>query len=258
MEWITNPDFSLNVAVIVFSFTFFHFIATPLVRYFSVDTDLYKQLSPEFKIQWCSRGVSTIHAVISTVLSFYVLAVDDVTYQDPLWGKSLLGELTVAFTYGYMLADLVYLVMELSPKTSDVYYASIVHHFMFIICEPILLVSGAMTHFALVRLFAEVSTPFVNFRWSLAASNKKETRIYFYNGLMLVFTFFFSRILMLPYVYLRLLGPSDSEGMHRLGFRKIILVGPAIVDVLNIFWFYRIVKGIIKHFKPLGDETKSD
>jgi len=162
----------------------------------------------------------------------------------------LVGELAGAFTHGYMLSDLFHLVVYLSPATSDAYYASILHHFSFIIIEPFLLASGALTQPTVIRLFAEISTPFVNFRWMLAAAGFKASKWYFYNGLALLVTFFVSRILMLPYVYTTMLLNPDVKGMERLGYRRWFLFGTGVVDILNIYWFYRIMCGTIKHLFP--------
>jgi len=250
MHVITNPDFIFNCWVILLSFLFFYVLATPLVQYLSTNFKTYNHLNKLNQMQWCSRGVSTLHATITTIICSYVLFYDVEGYEDPFWGKSILGELASSFTYGYMLADFFYLVFELSPATSDAYYASILHHFMFIVCEPFLLVNGAMTHLAVVRLLAEMSTPFVNFRWNLAISSMKKSKWYFYNGITLLLTFFISRIAMLPYCYQLMLFTDDNDGYEKLGKLKLIFIGPIIVDFLNIFWFYRIAKGAFKHFWP--------
>jgi len=225
----------------------FQFVIPPLVEKFYSKKANYKHLNENDKVQWCSRAVSTIHAIICTSVGLYVLISDKPSYEDALWGKSKIGEMTGAFTWGYMIADFLYMLVVLSPQTADAYYATLVHHFMFVICYPSLLCTGAMTHLLLIRLIAEMSTPFVNMRWNLAVTGKKSTKRYFYNGLLLLFTFFISRILLMPYVYWRFYQAKDTLGYDKLENIKWIFAGPILVDCLNLYWFYKIALGSIKH-----------
>jgi len=254
-SWITNKDFSTSVWTSAVSWFLFQFIIPPVVeKYYSKKTS-HNKLNENDKIQWCSRVVSTIHAVICTVAGLYVLFTDKPSYEDALWGKSVLGEMTGAFTWGYMIADFLYMLVILSPQTVDAYYGSLVHHFCFIAVYPFIMSTGAMTHLLLIRLIAEMSTPFVNMRWHLAVTGRKTSKQYFYNGLLLLFTFFISRVLLMSYCYWRFYEASNTPGYYKLESIKWIFAGPIIVDCLNLFWFYKLVLGSIKHlFSPNKDD----
>jgi len=96
----------------------------------------------------------------------------------------------------------------------------------------------------------ETSTPFVSLRGILHTMGLKQTRLYLINGMLMVFTFFIFRVLILPYgiyCYSEYANISLLEALHRLPRHCKISV--SLIFILQIYWFKLIVKGAIKLLK---------
>ena len=242
-SWITNEDISTNMFVVTASWVCFQFILPSTVKLLYSNKTFYKQLNRDDKADFCHKTIATIHAIISTVAALCVLASDEPSYEDALWGKSLKGEMVGAFTLGYMIADLVMVCRQ----RADGYM--LVHHSIFVLFYPILLLNSCMTHLILIRVLAEISTPFVCMRWFLSLTGRASSKMYFYNAVLLLSTFFVSRILLMPYCYWRYFQTEGTAGYEKLGKIRLCFPTPVIMDCLNVYWFYRIVSGFAKYLR---------
>lgn len=115
---------------------------------------------------------------------------------------------------------------------------------------------GSLSHLALVT---EASTFFVNFRALLSMCGFGDTELYVYNGIAMTVVFFVVRIVYYSWVIFVKFrhGGAFSDEM----WRKLANENPAKVPVLKVslvlyvvlwalqcFWFYKIFKGLMKHF----------
>ncbi|CAK8689648.1 unnamed protein product [Clavelina lepadiformis] len=144
--------------------------------------------------------------------------------------------------------DAVFMLLYL-PTTLDGYWGSLLHHFCMLVTYGTALVYSVYVHFCIARTIAEFSTPFVNTRWMLYKCKQQNSKVYLVNGIMMALAFLIFRILAMPYCYGRMYEqyyyhPIDFA---RLGIFPLLLVFAIIVDFLNIFWFKKIMKGIMKY-----------
>uniref|UniRef100_H2Y8T4 TLC domain-containing protein n=1 Tax=Ciona savignyi TaxID=51511 RepID=H2Y8T4_CIOSA len=237
-----------NLFVMAISAFFFYFIIPRLSKLTTSHFRAYQQLPTKFKIEWHNRNVSTTHAVLVTILAIYVVLTDTEEYEHVIWSNSKLGEMVLSIVLGYIFSDLVYL-MKSSPSQTDAYWGSVLHHLVVVVCFSYSAIWGCCTHFTIVRTIAEMSTPFVNMRWTFAMCEMKNTKYFVYNGIMMVVTFFLSRILMMPYVYLRLYQLRNTQDFQRLAFIGYAIILGLMVDCLNIYWFARMLRGMIKYLR---------
>ncbi len=124
------------------------------------------------------------------------------------------------------------------------------HHFVSIVAFYCCTNAGVFPFIALFRLTSEGSTPFLNLRWILLSTNRKETKLYVINGLLLFISFFLVRILtIIPNWYL-FFDSMSSPGWNSIPLKyKIICVGSCVpLDVLNVFWYSKIARGVYKFF----------
>ena len=111
-------------------------------------------------------------------------------------------------------------------------------------------------------LLTELSTPFVNVWWLLSIHQKTDNKLYEYNGYMLVLTFFISRIVYMGWLIAWMTIPGIAT-IDMTGDSKSIVIYTWISAViypllyfLNLFWFYKMIKGAIALIWP--PEENSD
>jgi hypothetical protein len=119
---------------------------------------------------------------------------------------------------------------------------------------------GVFPFIALFRLTSEGSTPFVNMRWVLHTLNRKNSKLYVTNGLLLLFAFFLVRIITIVPNWYLFIESVQSPGWNSVELKyKLICVGSCIpLDILNIYWFSKIVKGALKFFAKKEKDVHSD
>jgi hypothetical protein len=113
----------------------------------------------------------------------------------------------------------------------------------------ILSLVGVFPLIAMIRLTSELSTAFINLRWYLHAFNLKDTKLYLYNGFIILVTFGLTRIVTLfPIWYLLYSAPNDYKWRQvDIEYKIFVIVASLGLDSLNIYWYYRILVGSLKH-----------
>lgn len=101
---------------------------------------------------------------------------------------------------------------------------------------------------ALFRLTSEASTPFLNFRWFLLTLNKKDSRLYLINGILLIVVFFLVRIVtILPlWTIFYSLMSTPTWDLIELKYKFICVFSSAPLDFLNVYWFGKIINIVLK------------
>nr|XP_002131729.1 transmembrane protein 56-B-like [Ciona intestinalis] len=235
-----------NALVALTSFVFFYSAGKKISLLVTQSTKSYASMSKKTKMEFHFRNNSTIHAVLVTALCIFVLIWDRKELSDPLWGVSWKAEAITAITLGYLLADFVYLLRS-NSSTTDAYWSSMCHHLLTMSVYLNITVFGCFSYISLIRLTAEMSTPFVNMRWVLDVCGMKLSKIFVYNGWLMVLTFFCCRILVMPYGYYVVLILRHTEGFRRLGVLALCMVPAALIDLMNLYWFSRMIKGLLKY-----------
>nr|XP_002126003.1 transmembrane protein 56-like isoform X1 [Ciona intestinalis] len=237
-----------NVLVMVLSSFCFHFMVPWFSRKLTSHFKSYQKLPSKLQTEWHNRNVSTVHSTIVTVLSIYVALTDTDGYRNAIWAESQTAEMVLSILLGYIYSDIVYLLQS-SPSQTDAYWGSMLHHIIVVIVYSCCTFWGCYTHLTIVRTIAEVSTPFVNMRWILDACRMKDSKVFMYNGILMTLTFFGGRILLMPYAYVRLYQLRNTKDFQKLGKVAYTILLGIFVDGLNIYWFARIMKGLIKYIK---------
>lgn len=109
----------------------------------------------------------------------------------------------------------------------------------------------------------ELSTPFVSFRGILSTMGLKDSKMYVINGLVMLFTFFWCRVFLMPYVcyyYSQVVNLPFFEAIWRLprGCKISILA----LFLPQLYWFRLMLRGAIKVFfknkKSAGNDAMSN
>ncbi|XP_063305594.1 TLC domain-containing protein 4-like [Pelobates fuscus] len=219
----------------------------------------YPQLSNAKQCEWDSRCVSTVHAFVVGSFCLYILAFDDAVNSDPIWGDPFQVKLNVAITCGYLIYDLV-LLARFWKVMRDPYI--VCHHMAVLYAYGYVLNRGVLPYFANFRLISELSTPFVNQRWFFdAVGMPRSSWMVLLNGFAMAAVFFVVRIAVIPSYYSQVFATFGTEGYIRLGIGPQVawIVSCVILDILNVFWMYKIARGFYRvvKSKPEGKPKRN-
>ncbi|XP_066538827.1 transmembrane protein 56-B-like [Hoplias malabaricus] len=210
----------------------------------------FSSLSLTQRTEWSSRAVSTAHALVVGLLCLYILLFDEAIKKDPVWGDPTLVKLNVGITTGYLISDLL-LMICFWDFIGEKYF--VLHHLAALYAYYYVLNQGTLPYFANFRLLSEFSTPFVNQRWFLQVLGyHKLSRPSVVNGVAMASSFFLVRIVVIPFYYCYMYSEFGTEGFWRLpvGARCAWVLCSLCLDVMNIMWMRRILRGCLKvlHF----------
>ncbi|ERN04320.1 transmembrane protein 56 isoform X2 [Amborella trichopoda] len=208
----------------------------------------YGKLRDSQKIEWCNRGISTAHAIIVSIGALYLLLFSDL-FQDRshddliVYRHSTLSNMMLGASIGYFLSDLG-MILWLYPTLGGKEY--VLHHGLSMFSIILSLVSGQGQIYILMVLFSESTTPFVNLRWYLDVAGQKSLKLYLWNGFALFLGWLVCRILLFVFFFWHMYIHFDQvKKISSLGFYSLHTV-PPILALMNVFWFWKILKGLIK------------
>uniref|UniRef100_A0A8C5GZL7 Transmembrane protein 56-B-like n=1 Tax=Gouania willdenowi TaxID=441366 RepID=A0A8C5GZL7_GOUWI len=121
-----DPFSLLILTISVSSFFTFQWLFHKVSPWFSRRVSPgFLSLSDKQKVEWNSRTVSTLHALLVGVFCLYILFFDDAVNEDPVWGDPTLVKTNVAITTGYLISDLL-LIFYYWKAIGDKFF--VVHH----------------------------------------------------------------------------------------------------------------------------------
>lgn len=218
--------------------------------------DTYKQLSRKVRINFDIHVVSMVQCIVSLLLVIP-------TWNQPSWsytatdaaGRVLTyypyGGMVTAVTVGYFVWDLLVCLQHLQLFGAG---------FLFHAVAALVVFGGCLSPFCIpwmpAFLLFELSTPFVNINWfasKLPAGTISET-VTVVNGIMLLVVFFFVRVVWGIYAVTN--AAMDMFAVWDQLFKPLpftILGLNFLLNLLNIYWFYRMV--LIAQKKAKGRKT---
>ncbi|KAJ3670051.1 hypothetical protein LUZ60_010375 [Juncus effusus] len=207
----------------------------------------YASLSKLQKVEWKNRGMSTVHAIFITSMALYLVFISDL-FSDRLVGpvtfrSSNLSTFTLGVSVGYFLTDLA-MIFWLYPKLGGMEY--VLHHMLSIVslAYAMLLREGQL--FIYMTLISETTTPSINLRWYLDTAGKKKSKVYLVNGVAMFVAWMVARIILFMYLFYHIyLHFNQIKMMHKFGYCLMFMV-PAIISVMNLLWFGKILRGLKK------------
>uniref|UniRef100_A0A5B7A0U1 Putative transmembrane protein 56 n=1 Tax=Davidia involucrata TaxID=16924 RepID=A0A5B7A0U1_DAVIN len=208
----------------------------------------YTKLNNLEKLEWNNRGFSTFHALIVAVVSLYLVLLSDLfvdgSHDELIINRtSVLADTILGISIGYFLLDLAMIVWNF-PALGGMEY--VLHHGLSMFSIFLSLVSGQGQIYILMVLFSEITTPFVNFRWYLDVAGQKNSNIYICNGVALFLGWLVARILLFIFLFHHMFVHFDQvKEVFPLGFYSLLVV-PPVLSIMNLFWFWKITKGMIK------------
>ncbi|XP_076441474.1 TLC domain-containing protein 4-B-like [Babylonia areolata] len=215
----------------------------------------YTHLPKGVRIDWGTRVVSTAHATTVSLMSAYAHLYDDDMHTHPVWWDCPLVRTACAVVIGYMVMDLILITIYFKDMGELEYY---VHHSASIFAYYYVVSYGVMPYFANFRLLSEISTPFLNIRWFLLTIGvPKSSRTYIANRIVLLISFFFCRVLVIPFYWLKVFTATYRDDFALLGHTPLVLVLTCVIlDSLNIYWFCKLFQGFLNWLPSLPIITR--
>ncbi|RAL53525.1 hypothetical protein DM860_015562 [Cuscuta australis] len=208
----------------------------------------YISLTKIQRTEWNNRAMSTIHAIFISVMSSYFVFWSDLFSEHHLVGlltfqNSSMSTFTLGVSVGYFISDLG-MICWLYPALGGVEY--VVHHALSGIAVGYSMYTGEGQFYTFMVLISELTTPEINLRWYLDTAGLKRSNAYLINGVAIFFAWLAARILLFVYMFCHVYYHYDQVvQMHPFG-NFLVLVVPAILGIMNLMWFGKIVKGLKK------------
>eukprot|EP00128_Syssomonas_multiformis_P011192 Colp12_sorted_trinity150504_noHs@29388 len=220
----------------------------------------YRDLSEEKKVDWNSRVASSIHATVVGLACLYVLYYDVHAAENPYTNLSWIARFFMAISVGYLGFDFLLILFNFKAFGNlSLNLQTLGHH--------VVAASGfywsidyqVFQYFCAYRLMSEVSTPFVNLRWYLAVNPKwKNSHLYLINGVVLMLIFFACRIVAIPFFYHRWYVTFDGIYGVPWWLRIVFTYTAFFLDGLNLFWFNKLVTGVMKMLKDQNKDRSKE
>eukprot|EP01125_Pyxidicula_operculata_P021235 TRINITY_DN8102_c0_g1_i1.p1 TRINITY_DN8102_c0_g1~~TRINITY_DN8102_c0_g1_i1.p1 ORF type:complete len:248 (+),score=9.59 TRINITY_DN8102_c0_g1_i1:81-824(+) len=198
-----------------------------------------------------------VHAVIVVILSIYCMWTSPEIVQDKINATNGLSTLVNSIATGYFFWDSYYCIHYFKYGG----WGFLVHG---LVCLAVY--SGTqfnlMHGYGMVFLMYEASTPFLSINWIISNLKIKAPLVADIMGVLLVITFVFFRLISGVYCSLNFWVDlfdfifKYTHGVDspiKLAYYIILFVGNATLNVLNFYWFSKIIEFIMKGRKKQKD-----
>ena len=172
--------------------------------------------------------ISNIHAIYTFLLSIV----------------NVFGLVSTEFYLNMMFYSLFYCVYDIKylyTNKSIGYLSLIMHHLLIIFSLSIINIyyskNEEMIYLLSLNYITEISTPFLNHSFLLSKENKKNTKEFRINNLLLLTIFGLTRIAMIP----RFIEKALSTNI------MFVITFQLFLNLLNIIWYYKLVSYSLKH-----------
>lgn len=209
------------------------------------------------RLDCCVRLVSFIQAIIICVLGL------------PVFGNKYLGVdhvfATTPYSKFYTSMALSYFIWDTIVSAVYVNYFGVgflIHGIVSTAVFYIAVEYKFIQYYSAIFLLFEISTPFLDIRWVGLKFDVLSETFKLINNIILILIFFFVRICWGWYQVFRLgfdlYAAKDTDGFNTVG-AIIILACNFVLDVLNVFWFGKMMTVAIETLKGmLGFTKKTD
>ncbi|KAL4587873.1 hypothetical protein LXL04_000748 [Taraxacum kok-saghyz] len=210
----------------------------------------FHKLENTQKFEWKNRGISTFHAIFIAIASYYFLMVSNL-FDEHMQGQhdliinrsSASSNTILAMSFGYFLSDLA-MIIWVYPALGGPEY--VLHHGLSMISIMQSLICGQAQFYNFIVLFSEITTPFVNLRWYLDVAEKKNSTLYLFNGIAVFVGWLVARVILFIFFFYHMFTHLDQVNEVYWTIFYSLLTVPPVLATMNLFWFWKIARGLIK------------
>jgi len=205
------------------------------------------------------KVIGMIHLAIQIPLAWSVIA-DPSMQKDRLHSSNPRSDFMLIFSAGYFLHDAVTCIRNFE----DWGPAYLLHAVSCCTLYSYGALSGSLHYYGAAFLLWECSTPFVYVRWFLYKMDKERSKLYLYNGLTMVVTFFLCRNVFGTVMSIDYWRTTAEELSHPhpngLPFAVIWLyrICNVALNALNLYWFSLMARGALRVLQGGGPHKRHD
>ncbi|PHH79970.1 hypothetical protein CDD80_3255 [Ophiocordyceps camponoti-rufipedis] len=271
-ELLHLPSLPLHIHEVILSAIFYSLIFYPVSPILSslLAPHHYTTLSRKKRLSWDAHVVSMIQSILISVLAVWIRIVDDelggMSWEERIWGYTGASGMIQALATGYFLWDLV-----VTSRNLDVFGIGTLAHALAALLVFSFGFRPFVNYYACVFILWEISTPFLNIHWFLDKTNRTGSRAQLYNGYMLLFTFFSTRLVYGTYSSMicffdvwatigrrmdtvprndTIMVFVDDSAAVPLWLGYVYLASNITLNGLNFYWFVMMIKAVRKRFQP--------
>ncbi|KAL2130505.1 hypothetical protein VTI74DRAFT_6317 [Chaetomium olivicolor] len=289
-ERLAMPTLPLHIHEVVGAALFYTFIQVAISPVLSemFFSKYYPRHNRAKKANWDTHVVSLVQSLIINALALWVMFVDEerksMDYEQRVWGYTGGCGLVQALAAGYFVWDLGITLLNL-----DIFGLGLLAHAVSALAVYTFGFRPYLNYYSPIFILYELSTPFLNIHWFCDKLNLTGSKIQLYNGIALLTTFFLCRLVWGTYqsavVYVDLwhsLSRSPSPSYLEKAFSNpttasdpdqnlmffardaapvplwltlLYLASNLVLNSLNWYWFFKMIKAVRKRFEPSKGST---
>ncbi|KAN0035843.1 hypothetical protein ACTA71_005134 [Dictyostelium dimigraforme] len=198
------------------------------------------------RIEWPNRIISTVNAIVTTVLSIYCLYTKDEWIENSFRSTCDMSYFTFKFISYYFIYDLI---ISTYYNKYLFTWGNLLHHSLALPSFVFLGNFGKAHHLLLIFVFTEITTPLINLRFFLLDLNLKNHPLYAINGLLIFGGFIIFRVF---YTSITFLDIFFNKPHYALETDHIIPLfvnfAYPLITILNLYWTFQISRSVFKYF----------
>lgn len=219
----------------------------------------FHKLENTKKFEWKNRGISTFHALFIAAASYYFVVISNLFDEHAeevliINRSSAASDTILAMSIGYFLSDLV-MIIYAYPTLGGLEY--VLHHGLSMLAIIQSLICGQAQFYNFVVLFSEITTPCVNLRWYLDVVGKKNSTLYLLNGVGVFAGWLVARVILFVFFFHHMFTHFDQVKQLYWTILYSMLTIPPLLAMMNLFWFWKITKGLIKILTKFREHSHS-
>ncbi|OJJ47581.1 hypothetical protein ASPZODRAFT_63333 [Penicilliopsis zonata CBS 506.65] len=194
-EWLDLPSMPAHVHEIILAFVFYQVVHSVLSPWLSpiLCPKSYPKLNPRTRLNWDIHVVSLVQSVLINVLALWVMFTDEerksMNVGERVYGYTGACGLIQALAAGYFIYDLIVSTLYIKMFGVGMLFHAISALWVFSLgFRPFL------NFYASNFILYELSSPFLNIHWFFDKVNMTGSKAQWYNGMLLLFTFFSCRL----------------------------------------------------------------
>jgi len=203
----------------------------------------YNSLEKKKQTQWNIRVVSLIHSVIVSLSCLYLLVESELS-NERVFGHSHSASIIFTISCSYFLWDTLVTLYNFQ----DFGFGFLIHGvscflIYFFVFKPLFM------YYGLCFLLYEMSTPFLNINWFFDKFQMTGTIPQLFNGIILVLTFGFIRLIFGFFISLQFyLSVFEVLDQVEPFFIALYSIANIVLNSLNVYWFTLMIPSVIARF----------
>ncbi|GME69242.1 unnamed protein product [[Candida] boidinii] len=210
----------------------------------------------KIRLDFSIRIVSFLQSILIVGLSIPCFQ-NDILNEDHVFAQTPYGSMLCAFATGYFVWDMIISLFYVQLFGIGFFVHGFVSTIVFLIGT-----SGYIQYYAPIFLLFEISTPFLDIRWvGLKFPGLISDTAQLVNNIILILTFFVVRICWGWFQVFRLACDfyvARNDPRFNVLFSTIILSCNFILDLLNFYWFYKMMVVAVNTLKKMFSSAEVD